>query len=49
MNSKFVNMYAGGMTPDDLFALYYGQPPPQRDSAESPWELELEEFVLDQK
>lgn len=49
MNSKFVNMYAGGMIPDDLFALYYGQPPPQRDSAESPWELELEEFVLDQK
>jgi hypothetical protein len=49
MNSKFVNLYAGGMTADDLFALYYGRQPPPRQSEKSPWELDLEELMQDQK
>ena len=43
MNSKFVNLYAGTreMGPDDLFGLYYGREPPERDENNSPWEVEL--------
>lgn len=49
MNSKFVNMYAGGMTADELFALYYGRQPPPRQNEKCPWELKLEELMQDQK
>mmetsp|Transcript_43015 Transcript_43015/g.90346 ORF Transcript_43015/g.90346 Transcript_43015/m.90346 type:complete len:607 (-) Transcript_43015:358-2178(-) len=43
MNSKFVNLYAGArkMSPDDLFQLYYSRKPPERDDADSQWEIEL--------
>jgi len=40
MNSKFVNLYASGLTPDDIFALYYKRPPPERSSKLAPWENE---------
>ena len=44
MNSKCVNLYSRGMTPDDLFHLYYGQLPPTRTYPNaSPWEIELQE------
>ena len=42
MNSKFVNLYAGGMGPDALFRLYYKARPPRRDSDLSPWEIEAQ-------
>jgi len=42
MNSKFVNLYAGGLSPDGLFQLYYSCPPPSRRHERSPWELALE-------
>ena len=42
MNSKFVNLYAGGMGPDALFRLYYKASPPRRDSDLSPWEIEAQ-------
>lgn len=45
MNSKFVNLYAGGMGPDDLFRLYYGRDPPERNANDSPWEVELERIL----
>ena len=38
MNSKFVNLYAGGLSPDDLFRLYYGGSSPHRENEKSPWE-----------
>jgi glycosyltransferase involved in cell wall biosynthesis len=41
MNSKFVNLYAGGLDPDDLYRLYYSNDPPARASDLSPWEVEL--------
>ena len=45
-NSKCVNLYSRGMTPDDLFQLYYGQPPPKRAHPNSsPWEIELQHTV----
>jgi hypothetical protein len=47
MNSKVVNLYAGGMTPDKLFLQYYGRPPPERTSNVAPWEVELEKLILD--
>jgi Glycosyl transferase family 2 len=47
MNSKFVNLYAGGMTPNDLFTQYYGCPPPKRSNEHSPWELKLEALIQD--
>lgn len=45
MNSKFVNMYVGGMRPNDLFHLYYGRPPPIRQRELGTWENEMEEFI----
>ena len=45
MNSKFVNLYARGLHPDDLFRLYYGAPPPAREQEMSPWEIELQELL----
>lgn len=48
MNSKLVNLYAGGMGPDDLFLRYYGRPPPKRTSAKALWEVELEDLVVDE-
>jgi len=45
MNSKFVNLYARGLHPDDLFRLYYGAPPPAREQEMSPWEVELQELL----
>ena len=44
MNSKFVNLYAGGMTPDAIFRLYYGQSGPARASELSPWEQAMNEL-----
>lgn len=41
MNSKFVNLYASGLTPDGLFELYYQRPPPKRSSPLTPWEVNL--------
>ena len=41
MNSKFVNLYAGGLSPDGLFQLYYGGAAPQREHRLSPWEVDL--------
>jgi len=38
MNSKLVNLYTGGMSPDDIFCMYYGGDPPRRETEESPWE-----------
>ena len=46
MNSKFVNLYASGLHPDDLFRLYYGASPPAREQEMSPWEVELEELLV---
>mmetsp|Transcript_33920 Transcript_33920/g.41590 ORF Transcript_33920/g.41590 Transcript_33920/m.41590 type:complete len:93 (+) Transcript_33920:531-809(+) len=42
MNSKFVNLYAGGMAADDLYRVYYGRMPPVRKWAVSFWEAELD-------
>ena len=47
MNSKFVNLYVGGLHPDDLFRLYYGAPPPAREQELSPWEVELEVLLTE--
>lgn len=47
MNSKFVNLYAAGLSPDGLFRLYYGGSPPKRDRELSPWEIELQEILQD--
>jgi hypothetical protein len=44
LNSKLVNLYAQGMTPDDLFRLYYGR----RESTETSkaaWERDLEALL----
>jgi hypothetical protein len=38
LNSKFVNLYSSGMTPDNLFRKYYGGDPPRRESERAPWE-----------
>jgi hypothetical protein len=38
MNSFFVNKYAGGLDPDELYRKYYGRDPPARKSILSPWE-----------
>jgi hypothetical protein len=43
-NSKLVNLYAKGMTPDDLYQLYYGQGLSIR-SPKSPWEMELDQML----
>ena len=48
MNSKVVNLYAGGMPPDELFMQYYGRPPPGRLSNVAPWEVELENLIVDE-
>ncbi len=45
MNSKFVNLYCGGITPDQLYELYYGRDPPARESELSPWEVRMSEVV----
>ena len=45
MNSKFVNLYAGGLGPDQLYALYYGCDPPKRGSELSPWEVEMDHIL----
>jgi glycosyltransferase involved in cell wall biosynthesis len=45
MNSKFVNLYAGGLDPDDLYRLYYASDPPARASLLSPWETELKRLL----
>lgn len=45
MNSKFVNLYAGGLSPDDLYRLYYANDPPTRSSEFSPWEVELNRLL----
>jgi hypothetical protein len=43
-NSKLVNLYAKGMTPDELYHLYYGQALATR-SPKSPWEVELDQLI----
>lgn len=48
MNSKVVNLYAGGMDPDSLFMKYYGRPSPGRTSELAPWEVELENLTVDE-
>ena len=48
MNSKFVNLYSGGLGPSQLYELYYGRGPPKRESELSPWEIEME-TLLDSK
>jgi hypothetical protein len=45
MNSKFVNLYCGGLGPDQLYTLYYGCDPPKRESELSPWEEELQKIL----
>jgi len=45
MNSKFVNLYSGGLGPDQLYALYYGCDPPKRGSELSPWEVEMDHIL----
>ena len=45
MNSKFVNKYAGGMSPDFLFSHYYGQSPPARRNSLSPWEIQMDVMI----
>jgi hypothetical protein len=42
-NSKCVNLYAGGGSPEDIFHVYYGCPPPTRTSELSPWEVQLQQ------
>jgi hypothetical protein len=44
MNSRLVNLYAGGLSPDDMFELYYGSPPQERSSEVAPWEEEMKEI-----
>jgi hypothetical protein len=44
MNSKFVNLYVGGFSPDDMFQLYYSSPPPERSSEVAPWEEDEKEI-----
>jgi hypothetical protein len=41
MNSRLVNLYASGNTPDSIFLHYYGLPPPHRSSSLAPWEEAL--------
>lgn len=41
MNSKFVNLYARGLSPDDVYRMYYCSEPPTRNSEFSPWEIDL--------
>jgi len=48
MNSKFVNLYAGGLSADDLYCKYYGRSPPKRYSRLSPWEIEMESLLQSQ-
>ncbi len=45
-NSKLVNLYAGGMSSDDLYRRYYGRDPPDRDEELSPWEVEMARIVF---
>ena len=45
MNSKFVNLYSGGLGPDQLYELYYGSAPPKRESELSPWEIDMEKIL----
>jgi hypothetical protein len=46
-NSKCVHLYARGMSPDALFQLYYGRPaPPRQNEEKSPWEEELDEWLV---
>ena len=45
MNSKFVNLYSGGLSPDELYKLYYGQPPPKREKTFAPWEVKMEQLL----
>jgi hypothetical protein len=48
-NSKCVNLCARGMSPDDLFQLYYGRPaPPRHNEGKSPWEEELDVLLAGQ-
>lgn len=44
-NSKCVSLYAGGMTADDLFRLYYGQSRPARTNDTSPWECDMHQLL----
>ena len=48
-NSKLVSLYAGvrKLSADELFQLYYGKEPPNRSSADSPWEVELKQLLGD--
>jgi hypothetical protein len=48
-NSKCVSLYASGMTPDNLFRLYYGQLPPARTNDASPWECDMHRLLLKTK
>ena len=43
MNSKLVNLYSGGLGPDELYTLYYGRRPPNRQNVLSPWEVAMAE------
>jgi hypothetical protein len=43
-NSKLVNLYASGTSPDELYRLYYGQSLPII-APMSPWELELQTLI----
>jgi hypothetical protein len=45
-NSKLVNLYAGGLYPDEIYRRYYGQALPVATVA-SPWERELETLIED--
>ena len=44
-NSKLVNLYAGGMTPDELYGLYYGHALAVV-APMSPWEIELDKLLI---
>jgi len=45
LNSKYVNLYAAGMSADELFCKYYGSLPPHRESQQSPWEIKLSRII----
>jgi len=45
LNSKLVNMYNGGLGPDQLYEIYYGCAPPKRKSGLSPWEIDMEQIL----
>ena len=44
-NSRLVNLYSGGMGPDELYRRYYGRQPPTRKNELSPWEVEMNEIL----